>query len=276
MNEVLVSIVMPAYNVESYIAAAIDSVLNQSWKNWELIIIENASTDKTLDVIRRYSDSRIIVLVSKTKGISSARNVGLEKASGEFVCFLDADDELPPDSIQARASILERNLEISFVDGIVRTFDKDMKKLLREWHPNFIGNPYLEMSLLNPRCFSAVTWLIRKESIGNLRFDITWSHLEDRIFFHQLSKSGNYLSIPVCIYNIRRRPKSLMTQNQPFEKSYKRFIEYIADLRLLSQEETVNEKKYFHKVFFRTYVKNLHLFRAIKHWIALNWLRISS
>jgi glycosyltransferase involved in cell wall biosynthesis len=268
-----VSIIMPAYNTELYIASAIESVLHQTWKNWELIIIENASTDNTLKVIHQFTDSRINVIVSAIKGVSAARNIGLEQATGEYICFLDADDTLPEDSLETRATLLEQEKDITYVDGTVRTFDKSMTKLIRIWKPDFSGNPYLEMCLLNPRCYSAVTWMIRRSSLGSLRFDTSWSHLEDRIFFLQLSKSGHYKSIDSNTYDIRRRPKSLMTQNVPFEQSYARFLKYVEELKVLNHEQTLSEEKYFHRIFFRTYAKQFHVFRSLKHWISL--LRLS-
>ena len=97
LNEMdeLVSIITPAYNSEKYIAETIESVLNQTYKNWEMIIIDDCSTDKTSKLVNDYilADSRIkLVSLNKNGGVSNARNIGLSKARGAFVAFLDSDD----------------------------------------------------------------------------------------------------------------------------------------------------------------------------------------
>ncbi|CAK7262017.1 Glycosyltransferase 2-like domain-containing protein (plasmid) [Shinella sp. WSC3-e] len=91
-----VSVVMPAYNRGTKIGAAIESVLNQSWRNLELLIIDDGSTDNTLDVISKYSDKRIKLFKSNHKGVSRARNIGLNEANGEIIFYLDSDNTWTP------------------------------------------------------------------------------------------------------------------------------------------------------------------------------------
>lgn len=90
----LVTIVMPAYNVEKYIGKSIESVLGQTVSDWELIIVNDGSTDKTLSIIKHYAvtESRITVIDQPNCGVSVARNKGLDAARGQFISFLDADD----------------------------------------------------------------------------------------------------------------------------------------------------------------------------------------
>lgn len=94
MNNLKVSIIMPAYNTEKYISEAIQSIFKQSYSNWELIIVDDGSTDDTLRIIKESSslDDRILYLSQRNSGQSSARNAGLELASGDMVMFLDSDD----------------------------------------------------------------------------------------------------------------------------------------------------------------------------------------
>lgn len=87
-----VSVVMPAYNVEKIIGRAIDSVIHQTYTNLELIVVNDGSTDASLDVIQKYSDSRIIVISQANGGLSCARNVGMRKAKGDYLVFIDSDD----------------------------------------------------------------------------------------------------------------------------------------------------------------------------------------
>ena len=87
-----ISIILPVFNGEKFIGKAIESVLNQSLNDFELIIVNDGSTDSTLDIITSFDDERIKVIDQNNKGPGQARNNGLEIASGEYVMFLDADD----------------------------------------------------------------------------------------------------------------------------------------------------------------------------------------
>ena len=93
-TEPLISIIIPVYNVEAYIAECIESVLNQSYRNLELILVDDGSQDNSAKICREYSlnDSRIKFLQKENGGASDARNLGLENAKGEYVTFLDSDD----------------------------------------------------------------------------------------------------------------------------------------------------------------------------------------
>lgn len=97
----LVSVVLPIYNVSDYLSECLDSVINQTYRNLEIICVDDGSTDNCLDIIKRYSvkDDRIVILEKKNGGLSSARNFGLKKAKGEYVYFLDSDDKISDDYI---------------------------------------------------------------------------------------------------------------------------------------------------------------------------------
>ena len=90
----LVSIVMPAYNSEKTIIKSIKSILDQSYHNWELLVVDDGSTDKTEKIVLDYikKDKRIKLIKNSGKGVSSARNAGIDKSEGEYICFLDSDD----------------------------------------------------------------------------------------------------------------------------------------------------------------------------------------
>lgn len=87
-----ISIVMPVYNKEKYIARGIHSILVQTFKDWELIIIDDGSTDGSLNQCKKFRDSRIQVFHTLNRGVSEARNLGISKATGEYITFIDSDD----------------------------------------------------------------------------------------------------------------------------------------------------------------------------------------
>lgn len=107
----LVSVIMPAYNSEAFISEAIRSVIDQTYPNWELFVIDDASSDSTLKIIQDYSgkDDRIHILKnSSNKGTHQTRNKGIEAATGDFIAFLDADDQWKPEKLQKQLEIISR------------------------------------------------------------------------------------------------------------------------------------------------------------------------
>lgn len=105
----LVSIIIPVYNAEFFLSAAINSVLEQSWLNKEIIVIDDGSTDNSLQILSTFSRPEIRVFTQKNQGAGAARNRGLREAKGDYVQFLDADDLLSPDKIELQVNALREH-----------------------------------------------------------------------------------------------------------------------------------------------------------------------
>lgn len=127
-----VSIVVSVYNVEKYLNECLDSILNQTYTNLEIITVDDGSTDNSSSILDEYSkkDSRIKVIHQENKGVSSARNLGFDVATGDYIIFLDADDVFKPDMIEKMLnSSLKHNTDITvcsewgFIDDINKPFD---------------------------------------------------------------------------------------------------------------------------------------------------------
>ena len=112
----LISIIMPAYNAEKFISAAISSVLDQTYSNWELLIVNDGSTDSTLEIIGSFRDDRIHTFNQENYGVSASRNIALKYMKGSYFCFLDADDMFPSISLESRLFMFQSNPELTFVD----------------------------------------------------------------------------------------------------------------------------------------------------------------
>lgn len=106
----LVSIIMPSYNVAKYIGESIDSVLNQSYSSWELIIIDDCSTDNTCEIVNSYNDKRIILKKNDVNsGAAISRNVGIKVAKGKWIAFLDSDDLWEPQKLEMQIKCILNN-----------------------------------------------------------------------------------------------------------------------------------------------------------------------
>ena len=106
-SNILVSIIMPVYNVEKYLEKTLESVKAQSFQNYELIAINDGSTDKSFEILKMYQDRmpQLYIMDQKNSGVSTARNRGIKRATGEYVCFLDADDQLSPDYLEHKSEL---------------------------------------------------------------------------------------------------------------------------------------------------------------------------
>src|SRR5690606_28602885 len=145
----LVSIVMPAYNAEKYIAEAIQSVLEQRHKHWELLIVNDGSKDNTGKIVQSFADPRIKYFEQENKGACAARNTALSNMNGSYLCVLDADDVLPQNSLNSRLAIFREDDRVTFADGKVLIMDDSLSKALRQYEPRVRGNPYRKLIKLN-------------------------------------------------------------------------------------------------------------------------------
>lgn len=104
----MVSVIMPAYNSEEYIRESIESVLVQTYSNWELLIVDDGSTDKTASIVQEYKDIRIHYLHQSNCGVAAARNHGIREARGRYVAFLDSDDLWLPDKLNRQLQFMKK------------------------------------------------------------------------------------------------------------------------------------------------------------------------
>lgn len=129
-KEPLVSVIVPVYNVESYLKRCIESILNQTYDNFEIILVDDGSTDKSVNICDDYHKNPFIkVIHKKNGGLSSARNCGLDHNNGDYITFIDADDFVAPNYLETLVSlIINHNAEISIV-GMTTTKNSKIKPL---------------------------------------------------------------------------------------------------------------------------------------------------
>ncbi len=126
MDNPLVSVIITNYNYSSYLSKAIDSVLEQTYSNFEIIVVDDGSTDNSREVISHYS-SKVITIFQENGGMSASRNTGFEKSSGEIICFLDADDYYHHDKLSKVVKAFEANPSWIFISHCWKTVDKEGK-----------------------------------------------------------------------------------------------------------------------------------------------------
>jgi glycosyltransferase involved in cell wall biosynthesis len=117
----LVSVLLPFHNADMYLSEAIESVIKQTYNDWELILVNNASNDDSNSIAKRFcnSDSRIKLISEPQKGIAFALNTGLKNCTGNYIARMDADDIMPPDRLQLQAAFLESHQDYGLISGVV-------------------------------------------------------------------------------------------------------------------------------------------------------------
>lgn len=206
-NQPLVSVIMPVYNAEKYILDAVNSIKNQTYQNWELILIEDGSTDCTLDIIQNIKDPRIIVKKNAcNKGIAYTTNIGISISKGKYIALLDDDDIALPMRLQVQADYMESHPEIDILGAKSLDIDEN-GKIIKYGQPPRNNPQYIKAMLLFRNVdFYNGTAMIRREFIEkyNLAYSEGCLGMQDFKFYIESSKKGNISSVDEYVLKYRR------------------------------------------------------------------------
>ena len=219
MNEKLVSIIMPVYNAERFLHQAIQSILDQTYKNFELVIIDDGSTDSSSKIIKNFSDERIRSSFFENQGVSKARNVGISLAHGEFIALMDADDISEPTRIQKQIQYLNDNHNISIVGTNAIFIDEEGSDSSLKNYPTFHSEIEFVAPLLGPMCFP--TMMIYKDcliDIGGYQDNLIVSGDHD-LLLRLLSKNYVIHNYQEFLYKYRICKSSLSHTKNELQKS---------------------------------------------------------
>lgn len=203
MNKI--SIIVPVYNAEAFLEECIESVLCQTYENLELLLVDDKSTDRSAAICKSYAkkDERIRFFSKSMRGgVSSARNFGLKNATGQYIMFLDADDQLTPDCAEVLLKyMIERQADIVAGRTVNSAYQWRNEQKYEIWN----GTRGLEESLKdNPYCYSAWGKLYRADFIGESRFREEYRINEDSFFvFELLLKKPVFIAVKNEIYSYR-------------------------------------------------------------------------
>lgn len=196
MNLPNISVVVPTHNSEKTIKTTIESVLNQNFHDFEIIIINDGSDDSTLDIISKIHDSRIKILTYSKAGANVSRNRGLSHAVGKFVSFLDADDIWTSDKLQSQIKALLDNPEAAVSYSWTDYIDENDKFVVTGTHMTVNGNVYEELLLTN-FLENGSNPLIRKEALVELGgFDESLNAGQDWDMWLRLAAKCNFVAVP--------------------------------------------------------------------------------
>ena len=268
-----ISIIIPVYNAEKYVSKCIDSLLNQTFQDFEIILVNDGSTDDSVKICREYAecDNRIILIDRENGGVCTARNAGLDVATGEMITFVDADDWMPENSLQLLYSEYKRTNadlvigDISFVNGgktsRIRVFDKAFTTRDPSWINQYeiacIGygynpNPGTKMNVTGLGSMGNKLYRRRIIEANQLRFDpYTMGIYEDNLFvlhYLELCDCISYISESVYFY------RKVLNSNS---RGYKENTLEISSRIFEKIEEYIKE---FKPTYFEEFNKALYIY----------------
>lgn len=229
--EPLVSVIIPVYNVLPYLREALDSVINQTYKNLEILIVDDGSTDGSEDVCDEYlSDPRVIVIHQENKGLSGARNTGLDRMTGEYVAFLDSDDAFTPEMIEKMLGAIIRNQAAAAVCGYFAYYtDQSMSAS----NVRKVRNAYFDeecvlssAEALNLMFVGKVSWavwnkLYRHTVWDTVRFPEGDNYEDMRIMCRIIEQCDHIVTVPEIYILYRQRTGSITkTQSEKNLRDY--------------------------------------------------------
>ncbi|MBK5720417.1 glycosyltransferase [Dysgonomonas sp. Marseille-P4677] len=226
-----VSVLMPVYNAEAYLAQAIDSIISQTFTEWELILVNDGSTDKSEEIILSYSDSRIRYSKnSENKGIIYTRNLMIEMSLGEYIAFLDSDDISLPTRLEQQITFLDNNPDYALCGTWSIMSDKDGRKIRKINMPS--SNEDIKCSLLFINTFVQSSIMIRKEILIQHSYNKNFPVAEDYELWCRLSRLYKLKNLPIHLTqyrwhgdNISQSKKTLM--DNLVKDIYRRELNYI-------------------------------------------------
>lgn len=228
----MISVIVPCYNQARFLSEALDSIYSQTYQNWECIIINDGSEDKTPEIAGYWlkQDDRFKYAAQENKGLSGARNKGLELAEGDLIQFLDADDVIDQKKFEKSIMIIQNEPDISIVVSNFRTFTNK---------PEESYSPYCELSK-DLLCFNSILtkWatksipihcgIFRSELFKDFRFPEALKAVEDWVMWVSLFKQNpkaRFIDEPLALY--RRQPESLTTDSLSMDENLKKAIIHI-------------------------------------------------
>lgn len=217
-NYPFVSVIMPAYNSEEYIVEAIVSILNQTYKNFEFIIIDDASLDKTIDIIKNFQkkDKRIILVKNRENiGVTKSLNKTLRRAKGKYIIRMDADDFAYPNRFIQQVNIMERHPEVVVSGSYIEVCNKDLKtKYIRKYH---LDDKSIRKHIFrySPFAHPATIWnakILKKE-----QYDDRIVVSQDYELYFRVGIKGKFMNLPKSLLKLRIHDSSVSATKSDFQ-----------------------------------------------------------
>lgn len=290
-KESLVSFIMPVYNGASFLSKTIESILNQTYENFELLILDDFSTDNSIEIIKSFDDKRIRLFKNKkNEGYIKGLNFLIQNSRGDYIARNDQDDISLPNRIYKQLKLFKRKPELSIVGGQIKTFGKSQKKIS---YPTSLSD--CRSHLLFNTCLHHPTVIFKRkkiESLINRLYDEDKEPSEDYDLWTRLSLFLEIENVPDIIlkYRIHQNNYSTLHQEKQFENNLiirKNYFKKYLKMSIKENENILMNKIIYNKdisekdlyeltVFFnriKKFSKNHKDFSSINQTISFYWLK---
>jgi glycosyltransferase involved in cell wall biosynthesis len=236
-DKIKISVLMCAYNTEAYIAQAISSILEQSFTEFELIIVNDGSTDKTIEVIQSFKDPRIVLFTVQHKGIAAALNYGLKQAKADYIARFDADDICYHDRLKVQYEYLNTHSEYFIVGSSADYVDAEGNYIFT-YHPPCVTNKEIQ-NIKNKVCpFVHSSVLYRKEFIiKNGGYNDNALSFEDHLLWLQVLKNAKGVNIRKPLIQVRLNPQSITIDDNWRTKRFHEIKKGVLEKETITEEE---------------------------------------
>lgn len=249
---------MPAYNAGNYIHEAIESVLAQSFTDFELLIINDGSTDQTMEMINSFDDERIVVISQDNLGVAAALNTGLEHARADYIARFDADDVCYPNRLQVQYDFMQRHPEYQVVGSAADYIDVDGYHLFTQ-EPAAFSNSQLQHLKYSVCPFIHSTVLYKKDVVlNNGGYNELAYTFEDHFLWLQILKEQKACNLPEALIKVRLNPESV-TIDEKWRPRKFLHIKYTAlKKRNITQRDSdrlheIGREQYSHRIKYGAY-----------------------
>lgn len=239
-GEALVTIVMPVRNGERYVAAALDSLLAQTFTDLHVIVVEDASTDRTAETLRRYSDPRVRVVTNEKRlGAAGARNVAIALTTSRYIAFLDADDAAMPHRIERQLAYLREHSDVGLLGSRLAVMDERGVATGAIWGNGWTTKEF-PAAMLFANGLATSTVMVDRDLLRDERFDPSLNPVDDYAMWLRLLDRGRAATLPDVLVQYRLHPDSLMHTSPTIESNLRRIaMERLARLGIDAAPEEV-------------------------------------
>jgi glycosyltransferase involved in cell wall biosynthesis len=259
----LVSVLLPVYNASHYLKEAVSSILNQTYKNFEFIIINDGSTDGCCDFLNSIDDSRIkLINHAKNKGIIETLNEAIGISEGEFILRMDADDVSYPERIQILLDYMKNNPRVGIAGSYTNLTGNSL------YHTKFLNSDEIKARLLFDNVYSHPTMIFRKKvfSENGIYYNKKYIHAEDYGLWMELMHKTEYgiVPIPLLKYGIHQNQISKIHRKKQMEMVgiIHRTVFHKFNFSIHDDELDLHKK-----IFFKNYENNIHFFKKAENWL---------
>ena len=244
------SIIIPVYNVEEYIKRCLDSVNNQTFKDYEVIVVNDGTEDNSMKIVKDYD---VVTINQKNQGLSMARNNGVKKTKGEYILFLDSDDYLEEETLENINEALSSNPDLVRFQ-IKEVEDSNVKEYPEEPFTNLNGEEAFKRISNYHFVENAWCYAIKKEYYleNNFEFKKGTIHEDFGLMPLIIIKAKKVTSIPYIGYNYVQRPNSIMG-NKDYDKTIKKVEDMYNHYKYLLEEI---DKTNLDKTYFKSFIAN--------------------